>query len=201
MEVTDLVRDLRNPRYEVVGYVESLHPDKPGSTLLGKPIYWVDELSRFSDSCLAVCALGTPRRHVFTDKARELGIPFTTIIHPTASVSQTATIGEGTIISAGAIVASYTEIGNHVIVNRGAMIGHHIRIADHVTVSPGANLAGGVEIGRLTFVGMGAIVLETLKIGERSFIGAGSVVTKDVPARTRVVGMPARKVAADTESV
>ncbi len=201
MEVTDLVGDLRNPSYEVEGYVESLHPDKSGSSLLGKPIYWVDELDRFGDSHRAVCALGTTRRHIFTDRARELGIYFTTVIHPTARVSRTATVGEGTIINAGAIIASYTAIGNHVIVNRGAIIGHHIRIADHVTISPGANLAGGVAIGRMAYVGMGAIVLETLRVGERSVIGAGSVVTRDVPARTKVMGVPARVIPTDTPSI
>jgi len=194
MEVTDLITDLRNPGYTVEGYVESLHPEKAGSTLLERPVHWVDDLGQFCDSHLAVCALGTPRRHTFVEKARHQGMRFATLIHPGARVSRTVTIGEGTIISPGTVVASYTEIGSHVIINRGALIGHHIQIADYVTISPGVNLAGGTSIGTMAYVGMGANVLETLEVGEGAVIGAGSVVTRDVPPHTRVMGVPARSV-------
>ena len=194
MEVTDLVSDLRNPEYEVEGYVESLHAEKAGSSLLERPIHWVDDLGEFSDSHLAVCALGTTRRHLFVERARELGMRFATIVHPAARVSRTANFGDGTIISPGAVIAAYTEIGSHVIVNRGSMVGHHVRIDDYATIGPGVNLAGGVSIGRRAFVGMGANVLETLNVGEGAVIGAGSVVTREVPSRARVMGIPARVV-------
>lgn len=44
------------------------------------------------------------------------------------------------------------------------------------------------------FVGAGAVVLSGVTIGENAYVGANSVVTRDVPARTVVVGNPARVV-------
>lgn len=192
MEVTDLVSDLVNPGFEVEGYVENLEPARTKSTLLDRPVYWIEDVSRFTSTHLAICAVGSPRRRTMIEQAAEMGMRFATVIHPAARVSRTATIGTGTIIGVASVVASYSEIGNHVIVNRGALIGHHLRIGDYVTISPGANLAGGSTIGDMTYVGMGANVLENLQVGEGAVIGAGSVVNRNVPSRTTVVGVPAR---------
>lgn len=49
-----------------------------------------------------------------------------------------------------------------------------------------------IETGCL--IGIGAIVLDGVRVGEGSIIGAGSVVTKDVTARSLVVGVPGKKV-------
>jgi acetyltransferase-like isoleucine patch superfamily enzyme len=49
-----------------------------------------------------------------------------------------------------------------------------------------------VEIGSRCLVGTGATILQYLKLGDEVTVGAGSVVTKDVPAGTTVVGVPAK---------
>jgi acetyltransferase-like isoleucine patch superfamily enzyme len=48
-------------------------------------------------------------------------------------------------------------------------------------------------------VGGGAHLLPGVEIGEDAFVATGAVVTRDVPARTVVMGVPAKPVRAVTD--
>ncbi len=154
----------------------------------------INDVAKLIDtrSCRAICAVGSTKRKHFIQQVTSSGLEFTTIIHCTAQVSHTASVGVGTIISPGAVIAISTRIGDHVIINRGSLIGHHVEIGDYVTISPGANIAGRTKIGDLCYIGMGALILDGISIGSNSVVGAGSVVTRDVPDSVQVLGMPAR---------
>ena len=197
MDVTDLVSDL--PQLDVVGYVVSVPPFQLGDTLLDRPIYWVDDIAHFVNTCVVISAIGTTRRYELIERVAGMGFRFATIIHPTARVSRMATIGEGSIISSGAQVATHCEIGRHVFVNRGALIGHHNTVGDYCTISPGANLASNIVVGRRAWVGLGANVLEKRTIGECAVVGAGALVMKDVQPRTKVMGVPAVVIEKDVD--
>lgn len=197
IEVADLARDLEN--VNIAGFVASAPPFKSGDTILGLPVYWVDELTEFAATHSAVCALATTQRWQFIDQARAQGMRFMQIVHPTARVSRTATLGEGAIVSAGVVVSAHSHIGAHAILNRGALVGHDNQIGAYSTVGPGANLAGNVTLGERVFVGMGAVVIEKRTIGAQAVIGAGALVISDVPARVQMVGSPARIFQRDIE--
>lgn len=47
-------------------------------------------------------------------------------------------------------------------------------------------------IGRNTWIGSSCVILAGVSIGENSVIGAGAVVSKDIPAGSLAVGVPAR---------
>jgi len=189
-EVADYVSKIEE--YELIGFVEGIHREKCHETVLDLPVIWIDDISRLHDSCMGICAVGTPKRKEFIHQALSLGLKFVTIIHPGAQVSSTATLGQGTIVSPGAVVAAVTRIGSHVILNRGSLIGHHMEIGDYVTICPGANIAGGSKIGDSSYIGMGAVVIDGISVGNNSIVGAGSVVTKDIPSFVQVLGVPAR---------
>jgi sugar O-acyltransferase (sialic acid O-acetyltransferase NeuD family) len=188
--VADLIDE--TPGHRVAGFVENMDRDRCAKPLLGLPVYWIDDIAPLAESHAAVCALSTTLRRRFIDQAAAVGMRFATVIHPSAHVSRTSTVGEGSIIGIGVIVASYTHLGRHVIVNRGANIGHHTHVGDYVTIQPGANVAGACRIGQAAFIGIGATVIDKLSIGEGSMIGAGAVVAKDVPAHVRVIGAAPR---------
>lgn len=191
-EVADLVA--AGPDYEPVAFIEGIDREKCRGELAGLPVVWIDDVGRLADSCQAVCAVGTPQRDGFIHQAAAHGLQFTTVVHPSACLFSTATLGAGTIVSAAAVIAARARVGRHVIVNRGCLIGHHTAIGDFATISPGANIAGGARIGDRCYVGMGAIVLDQVAIGSGAVVGAGSVVTRDVPERVLVLGVPARVV-------
>lgn len=189
-EVADLAEQCGG--YDVAAFGENWERERCRGPLLGRPVVWIDELGPRARDHRAVCAIGTTRRRGFVEQAAELGFGFVTLVHPSAVVSPSASLGTGTIVGAGVVVAAHTRVGAHVILNRGTLVGHHTTIGDYATLSPGANVAGRVAIGEQTYVGMGATILDHRSVGRDALVGAGALVTRDVGDRTHVQGVPAR---------
>ncbi len=119
-------------------------------------------------------------------------LEFATAIHPSAVISPTASIGEGTVVMAGAVINADAVIGKHCIVNTGATVDHDCVIGDYCHIAPGANISGGTHIGEGTWIGVGTCVIQCLNIGKDCMIGAGSVVVKDIPDGVTAYGNPCR---------
>lgn len=117
---------------------------------------------------------------------------FATIIHPTAWVSPSSIVGAGSLIGAGSVLQGRARLGAHCIINTGAIVEHDCTLGDNVHIAPRATLTGEVTIGSHSMIGAAAVVLPGVTVGAHCIIGAGAVVTKDVPANTVVVGIPAR---------
>lgn len=120
------------------------------------------------------------------------GFSFPALVHRTAFVADSATIGAGCQILAHARVCAEAFLGQAVIVNTGASVDHECAIGDGTHIAPGAILAGEVKVGANAFVGAGAVVLPRVAIGAGAIVGAGAVVTKSVPDDATVVGNPAK---------
>lgn len=125
-------------------------------------------------------------------KANNPDIMFATAIHPSAVISPTAKIGEGTVVMAGAVINADAVIGNHCIINTGATVDHDCKIGDYCHIAPGVNISGATNVGEGTWVGVGSCVIQCLNIGKNCMIGAGSVVVKDIPDNVTAFGCPAK---------
>ena len=117
---------------------------------------------------------------------------YLTVIHPTATISRYAQIGEGTVVFHHGVIQSGSTIGKHCIINTKASVDHDCIIGDYTHISPGAILCGNVEVGELSWIGAGAVVIQGIRIGKNAIIGAGSVIIRDVPDNATVVGNPGR---------
>lgn len=115
-----------------------------------------------------------------------------------ATVIGQVEIATGVSIWYGAILRGDIEriiLGRYTNIQDGAILhgdpGKPTVLGDHVTVGHRAVIhSAQIEDGCL--IGIGAIVLDGVRVGTGSIVGAGSVVTKDVPARSLVVGIPAK---------
>jgi len=181
---------------EVVGLVT---PDRDRGPIDGAPIVGTDaDLAalRATGATHAVVAVGSvepgPARAALFMLIGAAGLTPAVIVHRAATVSPTASVGEGSVVLAGAIVNAGARIGRNAIVNTAAVVEHDCIVGDHAHVSPGAVLGGATRIGSHAHVGIGATVIHGLAVGSGAFVAAGAVVIADVPDGLRVAGVPAR---------
>lgn len=108
-------------------------------------------------------------------KARFIGI-----IHPTALISDSAEIGEGTIISHNVSVGPKAKIGAFNVINSRCTIGHDTIIGGNNFLSPQVVLGGYSKVGENNFLGTNSCVLPEVEIENNNKIMAGMTITSKV---------------------
>lgn len=131
-------------------------------------------------------------RRDYLDIFLQSGLCTPSLIHSSALVSNSASVGYNCQILAGAIIGPMVKLGAACIVNTKASIDHECLLHSGVHIAPGATLCGCVEVGENSMIGAGSIVLPRVKIGADVLIGAGSVVTCDIPDGVIAFGSPAK---------
>ena len=144
-------------------------------------------------SARLVVAVGNPaiRAGIVADLARA-GARWATLVHPASTLGVGSTVGAGSVICAGARIGTHVRLGEHNHLNANAVVGHDAVLADLVSINPAACVSGRVRIGSGTLVGANATILQGLAVGENAVLGAAACLTKDLPAHSTAVGVPAR---------
>jgi sugar O-acyltransferase (sialic acid O-acetyltransferase NeuD family) len=120
------------------------------------------------------------------------GVPWVTVVHPSAVVMPSAVVGGGTVMFPQVVVNSGATVGQHVILNTAAIVEHDATIEDGVSLSPGVCMGGRVHIERGAFISTGVTIAPRVRIGAHTVVGAGATVIEDLPARVLAYGSPAR---------
>jgi len=123
------------------------------------------------------------------------------------TVRENVSIGRGTIVGRGVTVENFCSVGRFCKLESECYLTAYSTLEDRVFVAPGVvtsndNYVGrtaerfkhfkGVTVRKGGRIGAGSVILPGIEIGEDGLVAAGSVVTHDVPARTIVLGSPAR---------
>lgn len=186
--------------YEIVGLLDA-DPQKWGSTCLDIAVVGDDTKIK------AFCSEGvlhffngvgsvrdTKLRQNIYERALQNGLTPINVLHPTAIVSPSATLGDGVAVLSHAFVGSRSTLGHNVLVNTGAIVEHDCTVGSHVHIASGATIGGGVRIDDGVHIGLGARIIQGQSIGRNAIIGAGAVVIRDVLPNQIVVGIPAHPI-------
>lgn len=177
---------------KIAGFLSS-NPDSLNGHRSGLPIFGDPESFEPADGDAFLLAIGIPivRRRI-AESLTTRGAKFIRLIHPTAIIAPTASIGGGCIVCPYAIVSDCASVGQFTLLNYASSLGHDATTGDFCVLSPYAALSGGAILGNDVFMGMHASVGPSTTIGERSKITANCAALKDVGNDALVFGSPAR---------
>jgi sugar O-acyltransferase (sialic acid O-acetyltransferase NeuD family) len=168
--------------------ISGLFDDNPVvKSLLEFPVFGAFDADRLGGDSLIVSVGVNSIRKKIVDKL-PIDISYGMAIHPSAIVSEYASVDKGSVVMQGAIIQASSVVGKHCIINTGASVDHDCNIADFVHISPHATLCGDVTVGEGSWIAAGATIIPGVKIGKWCVIGAGSVVTKDIPDYSLAAG-------------
>jgi len=131
-------------------------------------------------------------RQALYHSLKSKGFSLPSIAHPSAIISESVSICEGSVIMPNVVINADAKIGRGSIINTAAVVEHDCKIDDFVHISPKAALAGNVKVGKYSHIGINATVIQGVSIGESSIIGAGACVIGDLGSHITAVGTPAK---------
>ncbi len=128
------------------------------------------------------------------EKVQNSDFEIVSLIHPSAIISSSVTIGKGTVVMPNVVVNAKATIGDGVILNSSCVVEHECIIDNFVHISPNVALAGDVKVGKFTHIGIGSNVIQGIIIGNNTVIGAGSTVVKNIGNFKKAYGNPCREI-------
>lgn len=173
--------------------------DNNRSFLRKEVVSYNHAISNKDDSEIIV-AVGEPlfRKQLF-EKVKRDGFSITTLVDPSALISENVHVGKGTIILPFVCVSGNAEIGENVVVMPQTVFGHDTVICDGAIIGAQSFIGGHTVIGKSAYVASGSVISDRIIVGSDSVISLGSVVYKDVSDEAIVMGNPARMIRKNEE--
>ena len=194
LEVEELARviNLKENRWEKIIFVDDAK-DKIDNE---KIFSFEDIISKYSPKDIEfMTGIGEPViREKLYNKVKEKDYNLAILVHPSASVAESAVLEEGTMVAHNAFVSIKAHLFTNALVQPLACVHHECSVGRNSVVSTSAVMGGNSSLGYNSFIGLGASVKQGISVGNGSVVGMGAVVIKNVSDRVMVVGNPARAI-------
>lgn len=195
-EVLQWAKDINEAenRWNIKGFLDddlnALEGKKCSATVLSKiDEYVIEPEDEFT------CCIGNGKiRSMVVEKLKAKGAVFITIIHPSAVIADSCTVGEGVIIYPYALISDNAVIGDGCIINMYSSIAHDSVLGEYCTISAHCDVTGMCKLGNRVFMGTTSNMVPATKIGDDAYLCAGSTVMTRVKDNMKMFGNPAKNV-------
>jgi acetyltransferase-like isoleucine patch superfamily enzyme len=129
------------------------------------------------------------------ERARALGFGERASIYHNAYVFGDVRVGPDTWIGPFVMLdgsGSPVQIGEWCCVSPGVQIYTHDTVQRSLTGGRAPATSAPVRIGDRSYIGSQSVILPGVTIGDQCVVGAGSIVSRNVPARSIALGVPAQ---------
>ena len=167
--------------YSIKGFLDSKSDAFEGLRGDYPPIICSPEDYEIQENDIFFIAMGEPKwRKHYAQIIEEKGGRFLTIICQGASITPTASIGEGSFVSGWSCISDNVHLGKHAIVHVFCNLGHDVKIGDFSTIEAYSFLGGYSEVGECSIMHVRSTLIRHKKIGDYVEVGSGSVVMRNV---------------------
>jgi acetyltransferase EpsM len=101
-----------------------------------------------------------------SNSLRGLGGKFSTAVHPTAYLSEEASVGDGSVVAASAVVHPDAAVGSHCYLGPGSVVERDAVVGAGVWLAAGAVVGEGARVGARSLLGYNA------SVGRKAFVEA-----------------------------
>jgi sugar O-acyltransferase (sialic acid O-acetyltransferase NeuD family) len=140
-----------------------------------------------------ICSIGNiGLKNFISSSLISKGAIFINIIHSTARIAKSSSLGTGIIIGPLVSIGANSKIGDHCILQTGVIVGHDVIIGDYSRIDNYSILVAGVILQKFCTIHSNSVINSKILINEKATVGACSFVIKNVHAGTTVFGNPAK---------
>ena len=123
------------------GYVAEYLDDLPASNVLGSLDSYRNLRGSYEN---AFVALGNPDlREKWTERLKSENYNIPVLFHPSAHISKSAEIKEGSVVMAGAVVQPNSTVGEGSIISANSVVDHDATVGNYCHVNAGGVVAAG----------------------------------------------------------
>lgn len=189
-EVIEIIKAMNHqkPQWNILGYLDD------NESLIGKEVHGFKVLGNIASSkdlrdVFFTSSIGNAYDTQLRKRVRQR-VPFSddcfaTLIHPNATICETAKVDPGAIIYSNVCISANAHVGHDSFIVYNSVVAHESTVGRHSILSVGVLLPSDVHIGDCCYVGVGAVFRNQLEVGDNCLIGMGSKVVKSVPANTK----------------
>ncbi len=183
-DFAQLVTYYLEKQYDIVAYcVDNEYIS--GNSFMAKPLVSLENVKEIyppNEYCMFV-AIGYHKMNTIREEKfkylKELGYSFATYIHPSAVISESASVGQNCMIFENSVMQSYSVLNDSCIMFANSTICHHSVVDPFCFIASNACINGYVNIKNNSFIGAGAVIRDKITIGHHNLIGAGCVIQED----------------------